>query len=170
MSHLSRVCGLKWASGGQFVYLIPVTPFTGVWIEIESVCKRSDKHVYIVTPFTGVWIEIGGRSAEAFTDASHLSRVCGLKFRCRRNHPPPRCKSHLSRVCGLKYHTGWVTAVGKPSHLSRVCGLKLLIACALYLKTLVTPFTGVWIEIILTWMMHIPQFVTPFTGVWIEIR
>ena len=44
--------------------VIPVTPFTGVWIEIISLicaaCIRSN-----VTPFTGVWIEIWMASADA---------------------------------------------------------------------------------------------------------
>ena len=33
----------------------------------------------------------------------------------------------------------------------------------------VTPFVGVWIEIILRLMQHVKQWVTPFVGVWIEI-
>ena len=33
-----------------------VTPFTGVWIEIDlDECHRGEQ---VVTPFTGVWIEI----------------------------------------------------------------------------------------------------------------
>ena len=34
----------------------------------------------------------------------------------------------------------------------------------------VTPFVGVWIEIILRLMQHVKQWVTPFVGVWIEIN
>ncbi len=33
----------------------------------------------------------------------------------------------------------------------------------------VTPFTGVWIEIIWIWPGAASTRVTPFTGVWIEI-
>ena len=33
----------------------------------------------------------------------------------------------------------------------------------------VTPFVGVWIEILLLSRNHIPLYVTPFVGVWIEI-
>ena len=36
---------------------IAVTPFVGVWIEIEcQLCKQ--RGIYTVTPFVGVWIEI----------------------------------------------------------------------------------------------------------------
>ena len=34
---------------------------------------------------------------------------------------------------------------------------------------MVTPFTGVWIEILLDLKSNIMARVTPFTGVWIEI-
>ena len=33
-----------------------VTPFTGVWIEMDLLVHQSKN--YAVTPFTGVWIEI----------------------------------------------------------------------------------------------------------------
>ena len=35
----------------------PVTPFTGVWIEMSPVWANQ-RRVPAVTPFTGVWIEI----------------------------------------------------------------------------------------------------------------
>ena len=38
------------------------------------------------------------------------------------------------------------------------------------LKYIVTPFTGVWIEILLQYHPIWNRAVTPFTGVWIEIR
>ena len=39
------------------LYCKAVTPFTGVWIEINvNNAKDTPRHV---TPFTGVWIEIG---------------------------------------------------------------------------------------------------------------
>ena len=34
----------------------------------------------------------------------------------------------------------------------------------------VTPFVGVWIEIVILNVIIPCQFVTPFVGVWIEIR
>ena len=33
----------------------------------------------------------------------------------------------------------------------------------------VTPFTGVWIEIVMEQIFYAIDAVTPFTGVWIEI-
>ena len=55
-SHLSRVCGLKFAHIGLLICYIYVTPFTGVWVEIS----------------------VAGEWPKSFL--SHLSRVCGLKF------------------------------------------------------------------------------------------
>ena len=37
-----------------------VTPFTGVWIEIEKL-QIANQSISNVTPFTGVWIEIAIR-------------------------------------------------------------------------------------------------------------
>ena len=34
-----------------------VTPFTGAWIEIPKLCRRSATQL-LVAPFTGAWIEI----------------------------------------------------------------------------------------------------------------
>ena len=56
MSHPSRVCGLKSYDVKYDLWCVGVTPFTGVWIEIESVTPYCIG--YRVTPFTGVWIEI----------------------------------------------------------------------------------------------------------------
>ena len=36
-------------------------------------------------------------------------------------------------------------------------------------KTRVTPFAGVWIEILKEIVMNVYREVTPFAGVWIEI-
>ncbi len=38
-----------------------------------------------------------------------------------------------------------------------------------YINTIVTPFTGVWIEILPIVVFPYRKEVTPFTGVWIEI-
>ena len=50
------------------------------------------------------------------------------------------------------------------------CGLKYHMACVYPESIKVTPFVGVWIEIILRLMQHVKQWVTPFVGVWIEIN
>ena len=56
-SHPSRVCGLKYPTLQEGDRLHLVTPFTGVWIEIDIAVRYVV--CIIVTPFTGVWIEIG---------------------------------------------------------------------------------------------------------------
>ena len=98
----SRECGLKsfytpLLSGDQIV-----TPFAGVWIEIELL--RKPRPWFIVTPFAGVWIEIGLYSCCFLFCQSLPSRECGLKY-CRYRKEPIRSESLPSRECGLK--SGW---------------------------------------------------------------
>ena len=50
------MCGLKSPDTGNFHFRALVTPFMGVWIEIEQL-QWPDQQI-IVTPFMGVWIEI----------------------------------------------------------------------------------------------------------------
>ena len=56
------------------------------------------------------------------------------------------------------------------SHPSRVCGLKCDAQTYTSMSIYVTPFTGVWIEILMG-ILAVKRIgsVTPFTGVWIEI-
>ena len=97
-SHSSRVCGLKSPRRLIDEGEVPVTPFTGVWIEIERRPVRLAPPT--VTPFTGVWIEI---SASAESDDlevwSHPSRVCGLKL--MRSPGRPLVRRHTLHGCGL---------------------------------------------------------------------
>ena len=51
-----------------------------------------------------------------------------------------------------------------------MCGLKSLSIPTSGLQGSVTPFTGVWIEIVEYIFRLVIHRVTPFTGVWIEIR
>ena len=52
---------------------------------------------------------------------------------------------------------------------SRECGLKLLFYGNILPSIKVTPFAGVWIEIVDKSAIKAICFVTPFAGVWIEI-
>ena len=55
-----------------------VTPFAGVWIEIDYDGVSGDSSG--VTPFAGVWIEISvTRFIPVYLIASLPSRECGLK-------------------------------------------------------------------------------------------
>ena len=147
-----------------------VAPFAGAWIEIywvwnwrEYRCSRTlrgcvdwnrpilkdyqDK--FDVAPFAGAWIEIQPIRYEGVTsNASHPSRVRGLKYclicftSCSSN------QSHPSRVRGLKYK--WLE---EEIEFIRVA-----------------PFAGAWIEIIQEYFNPQPEKVAPFAGAWIEIK
>ncbi len=52
---------------------------------------------------------------------------------------------------------------------SRECGLKYYVTSAFIINHPVTPFAGVWIEILPVRFLYSGYFVTPFAGVWIEI-
>ncbi len=49
------------------------------------------------------------------------------------------------------------------------CGLKLYLQADGYFMDAVTPFVGVWIEIVYNGATLVEKVVTPFVGVWIEI-
>ena len=100
----------------------PVTPFTGVWIEIQMLL-RNDAGT-IVTPFTGVWIEMRWRRNVWRRWWSHPSRVCGLKF--------PYFHISIYTVKVTPFTGVWIEiqnyacdlSIPHWSHPSRVCGLK----------------------------------------------
>ena len=52
---------------------------------------------------------------------------------------------------------------------SRECGLKSARWTISMDRFTVTPFAGVWIEILMRQILLSPECVTPFAGVWIEI-
>ena len=58
----SRECGLKFLRPTTWNRVFGVTPFAGVWIEIEA--RLIKKEANIVTPFAGVWIEIQNMKLE----------------------------------------------------------------------------------------------------------
>ena len=47
--------------------------------------------------------------------------------------------------------------------------MKSIAAFLLIFREMVTPFAGVWIEILFIEPLKLPPVVTPFAGVWIEI-
>ena len=74
----SRECGLKSSMATTTATTTPVTPFTGVWIEIAALVYLVK--VGLVTPFTGVWIEISNFPPILSPSGTSLpSRECGLK-------------------------------------------------------------------------------------------
>ena len=146
---------------------VVVTPFAGVWIEISHVSpcitlNRSlpsrecglkyvialhERKFFIVTPFAGVWIEIDVTEIPRPDNASLPSRECGLK--CAAHHPSSAWTCHSLR--GSVDWNSWRKSQGSkktPSLPSRECGLKFLLLCYIISNFCVTPFAGVWIEII----------------------
>ena len=79
-------------------------------------------------------------------DASHPSRVRGLKFTDRSDRTAP-IWSHPSRVRGLKYLAPEPPDARHQSHPSRVRGLKSDVKIRESQTAAVAPFTGAWIEI-----------------------
>ena len=140
----TRECGLKYGVAGRPTRGILVTPYAGVWIEIQLVSEI--KRMGLVTPYAGVWIEI---ASIFFIPPFHLSlptRECGLKYdiHCP---PSPLLVSLPTRECGLKF----------------ICFLHRLS------DHVVTPYAGVWIEIVKKGWDKSGHIVTPYAGVWIEI-
>ena len=99
-----------------------------------------------VTPFLGVWIEI-------------LDKY--IKLRSKTSLP--------SWECGLKYLSIFVLFFSRRSLPSWECGLKFVSLENLRKDIGVTPFLGVWIEILYKTLRLWSFLVTPFLGVWIEI-
>ena len=60
------------------VKFLSVTPFAGVWIEIDTNIEKM--YDLFVTPFAGVWIEITVLLFDAVIVMSLPSRECGLKL------------------------------------------------------------------------------------------
>ena len=72
-------CGLKFLSPISNQKWCVVTPFVGVWIEIQFWLER--KWNILVTPFVGVWIEIFCYyNTKNVLTTSLPSWECGLKF------------------------------------------------------------------------------------------
>ena len=122
----------------------------------------------IVTPFAGVWIEILACSlVSTCTCMSLPSRECGLKL-LKYQRQKQSLMSLPSRECGLKY-----LRLGKRLHHrmslpSRECGLKYI--C----RNLPEPFPGHSLRGSVDWNIDLLNYqlmssVTPFAGVWIEI-
>ena len=100
-----------------------VAPFTGAWVEIETVPVVL--LMMNVAPFTGAWVEIG------------VTWMTGISW----------ISSHPSRVRGLK-----CDQVGAPCVLADVApftGAWVEIYMRVYEKVMfyVAPFTGAWVEI-----------------------
>ena len=97
----SRGRGLKYIEAYNVAHELLVAPFTGAWIEINSV--RVDRCLpFTVAPFTGAWIEITTNKQNPTKKLSLPSRGRGLKFfNLHNNHSTMESLPSQSR--GLKY-------------------------------------------------------------------
>ena len=153
----SRECGLKWKwncsdwnyyshslrgsvdwnlRAGFAEHIRAVTPFAGVWIEIEA--KPELICVQCVTPFAGVWIEISWMSSNDIWPLSLPSRECGLKY-------SPDALSHMTALV-TPFAGVWIemSIVGvykshESSLPSRECGLKFPASCPFHRPLLSLP-------------------------------
>ena len=130
---------------------IAVTPFAGVWIEIEDIENMLKEA--LVTPFAGVWIEI--QITQKKRNMCHVTPFAGvwIEIAIRTIFDSKCCRSLPSRECGLKYLSYLLCFILWPSLPSRECGLKSVPFVLLLSPFVVTPFAGVWIEI--TWVPNL---------------
>ena len=78
-SHPSWVRGLKFLPILYQLYIIPVAPFMGAWIEIGH--EPPGRCLGEVAPFMGAWIEINATVKKLqLAFMSHPSWVRGLKY------------------------------------------------------------------------------------------
>ena len=124
---------------------LTVTPFAGVWIEIATAWSLSFE--LIVTPFAGVWIEIQRRLRSILTEPRH-----SLRGSVDWNNDSILTDEETERH-SLRGSVDWNSVTYDAQENTE----------------LVTPFAGVWIEIGSQWKPGWIAQVTPFAGVWIEI-
>ena len=90
---------MKWRLLAHRCQAQRVAPFTGAWIEMQSMRPRPRPRR--VAPFTGAWIEIVRQKTYVELDASLSSRERGLKY--LPNHAQPELRQSLpSWERGLK--------------------------------------------------------------------
>ena len=124
--------------------------------------------MFYVTPFAGVWIEIQSKAAYAIQCLSLPSRECGLKLEIRDDYENLKNVTPFAGVW-IEIRLSFCRHFVHGSLPSRECGLKCTCRLVTLLVCRVTPFAGVWIEISMNGRKYITKSVTPFAGVWIEI-
>ena len=142
----SRECGLKYRAARGIWQHVPVTPFTGVWIEIlrsRLITALNESHSlhgsvdWNTKPTTGYEVS-PSHSLHGSVDWNSVdNRILGISDFSHSLH---------GSVDWNDWRQGnWEIYT-------------------------VTPFTGVWIEIVAGALVGAIRQVTPFTGVWIEIN
>ena len=123
---------------------IPVTPYAGVWIEIfKSLIVVPPESV---TPYAGVWIEINNVLKFNNGIGSLPTRECGLKYKNARF--TAWCVQSLpTRECGLKSCVTNSKDKEKGHSLRGSVDWNTMRTTTTW-KGPVTPYAGVWIEIL----------------------
>ena len=122
-----------------------------------------------VTPFVGVWIEICIHSTQLTPKECHSLRG-SVDWNFYRSMMGYKLTPSLpSWECGLKYNSN--KQRDRRSEVTPFVGvwIEILNWRNIQRCKLVTPFVGVWIEIEDTLQFSGLVIVTPFVGVWIEI-
>ena len=146
-------------------------------------------HHGVVTPYAGVWIEIQRHLPYSLERMSLPTRECGLKYSVS-----PRiasCISHslrgsvdwnLKRLTVIDwfpvtpYAGVWIEMNVKTGSISAGTSHSLRVSVdwnltlhQLAILTIVTPYAGVWIEMLRKRWDYGDSSVTPYAGVWIEM-
>ena len=147
-----------------------VTPFTGVWIEILLINPNSTRAAASLPSrecglklynFPSLppanwchslhgsvdWNTVLSCGQLRLTHMSLPSRECGLKFFPFLFFPGIRNRHSLHGSVDWNWFVINIVNAKTLSLPSRECGLKSLIICMMLMVQIVTPFTGVWIEI-----------------------
>ena len=122
-----------------------VAPFTGAWIEINTVSMYLN--TAWVAPFTGAWIEIRRNRPRYCKNESLPSRERGLKS--------AYSSTYSSQILVAPFTGAWI---------------EIQSACYHNIIKIVAPFTGAWIEMYSSCVLKRRAPVAPFTGAWIEIH
>ena len=166
-----------------------VTPFAGVWIEINLLYKYCN--AVAVTPFAGVWIEMPCACEPPVTAAPSLpSRECGLKLiGVLSNHS--FVVSLPSRECGLKSYApstivfplnchslrgsvDWNVSLNQSFQIFPCHSLRGSVDWNFEIRLHRNRVKRHSLRGSVDWNLqvdwyNIPYIVTPFAGVWIEI-
>ena len=168
--------------------MLRVTPYTGVWVEIAE--RNADSACSLVTPYTGVWVEICKLWTPGRSFSSRPTRACELKFKVN-DIQLNSSTSRPTRACELKWCNAIVFLTIFTGHALH--GRVSWNYCQRNHRhhSEVTPYTGVWVEIAVTFKLSLHgmsrptracelkfwnfsfiiqvENVTPYTGVWVEI-
>ena len=130
--------------------------------------KENERQVLkLVTPYAGVWIEINFNTTSWGGLSSLPTRECGLKSFCSISVYMFTCHSLRGSVDWNRLFCNTLNHI--KGHSLRGSVDWNVKSGSLTRSTIVTPYAGVWIEIGMRWLYRHVRKVTPYAGVWIEM-